>query len=439
MTMKPVPLHPHLDRPPAPAPPDGGGGLDLPRRPRRRRRRIVTAIGVAAVVVVAGTLVVEHLASGVPAIDRDELRIGTVARGPLDLEVDGPGTLVPEQIRWISAPMAGRVVRVLAEPGAEVHADTVLLELSNPDAELAALDADREVAAARVALTTLRAKLDGEVLAQRSTVSTLESDRTLADHRARIDAEMRTKGVVAELDAEESKARSEQLTSRVDFEQRRLRALHRSQAAQLQAQQDEITRLQAIADFRHRQLDDLRLRAGVDGVLQDLPLQVGQSVVAGAPCAKVVRPDRLKAVLRVPELAARDVAIGQHAIVDLRATKVEGTVARIDPAAVDGTVKVDVALAAPLPRAARPELNVDGTIELERTGDVLHVPRPALGDAHGRSLVWKVVGDHAVRVPVTFGRASLRDIEVTSGLAAGDRIVLSDMSRWDGADRVDLR
>jgi multidrug efflux pump subunit AcrA (membrane-fusion protein) len=261
----------------------------------------------------------------------------------------------------------------------------------------------------------------------------------MAEHRATIDADMHDKGVVAALDADESKGKSEQLHGRVDFEKKRLGALQRGQAAQLRAAQDQIARLQQLADFRHKQLEELKLVAGADGVLQELPLQPGQSVAAGAPCAKIVKPERLKAVLRVPEIAAKDVTIGLHATIDTRSGTVEGTVSRVDPAAENGTVKIDVALPAELPKGARPDLNVDGVVELEKTGDILHVGRPATGDSHATTTAWKIVGSEAVRVPVTFGRASIKDIEVTGGLSAGDQIILSDMSRFDGRDRVRLK
>jgi HlyD family secretion protein len=412
------------------------GGIDLPRR----RRRWGWKLAGAAIVVIAAvaTVGLRRLAGAEPSIDRDQVWIGTVERGPLELSVQGQGQLVAEEVHWISAPQAGRVVRVLVLPGAQVHADTVLVELANPDAELAALDADRQVSAAKVALSTLGANLDGQVLAQESSVQSLEQDRAMADQRATIDRDMHDQGVVATLTANESIAKSEQLAGRVGFEKRRLSALRRGQAAQIEAARDEIARLQQLADFRHRQLAELTLRAGVEGVLQELPLQAGQAVATGAPCAKVVRPDKLKAVLRVPEVAAKDVAPGLHVAVDLRTGKVDGIVARVDPAATNGTVSIDVALPAELPKGARPDLGVDGVIELEKTGDVLHVGRPALGDSHATATVFKVVGDEAVRVPVTFGRASLRDIEVVGGLDAGDRIILSDMARWNGRDRIRL-
>ncbi len=417
------------------------GGLGLPWRSRGRRWRRIGLTVIAGAALIGGvTLAMRRMASAAPTANRDELWIGTVEQSPLLLQVQGQGSLVPEDVHWVSAPTGGRVVRVLVQPGAVVKADTVLIELANPDAELAALGADRDVAAARVALTTLQASLDGQVLAQESTVTSLSGDRAMADHRAKIDTDMSDKGVVAQLDADESTARSEQLAGRVEFEQKRLAALRRGQAAQIKAQEDQIARLQTLADFRHRQLDELKLTAGYDGVLQELPLQAGQSVAAGAACAKIVDPSRLKAELRVPELQAKDLSIGLHATIDLRSSKVLGTVSRIDPAAVGGTVKVDVAMAQPLPKGARPDLTVDGVIELERTGDILHVARPALGDAQASATVFKLVGDdEAVRVPVSFGRASVKDIEIVRGLSAGDRIILSDTSRWDGVARIRLK
>jgi len=414
--------------------------MDVPRiHARPRLRRIVIALGCAAVVV-GVTLGIRAWRDRAPELARGSLWIGTVVRGPLTLEARGTGTLVAEEVRWASAPLAARVERVHVLPGAQVAADDVLLELSNPDAELAALDAEREVAAAEAELARLGASLDGTRLAQESAVAALDADVAIAGRRADVDAEMARKGVIPELETAESADRAAQLGARLAFEKKRLTALRRGESAQRTAQRAEIDRLRQLADFRRRQLDGLRVRAGVAGVVQEVAVEVGQTVASGAPLAKVVRPDRLKAVLRIPEVQAQDVGIGSIAIVDTRSGKVDGKVVRVDPAAQNGSVAVDVALTGTLPKAARPDLTVEGVIELERTGDVLYVARPAIGEARSTSALYKLVGDdEAMRVPVQFGRGAVKEIEIVSGLAEGDRVILSDMSQWDGVARVRVR
>jgi RND family efflux transporter MFP subunit len=412
--------------------------MDVPKpiRARPRTRRIVLVGGLVAVAI-GGTIALKVWIDRPPAIDAGGLWIGTVERGPLALEVRGQGRLVPEEVRWASAPISARVDKVLVQPGAEVQADDVIIELSNPDAELAVLQAEREVASAEAELARLGAALDTARLAQESTISSLDADRSIASRRADIDAEMAKNGVTSDLESAESADRAEQLAGRLAFEKKRLGAMRRSDSAQLDAQRGEVERLRDLAAFRRRQLDALHVRAGAAGVVQAVTVEVGQTVAAGAPVAKVVDPAHLKAELRVPETSAEDLAIGLTAIVDTRSGTVNGTVSRVDPAAHDGSVTVDVIFTDPLPRAARPDLTVDGTISLAHTGDVLHVARPAIGEAHATAAIFKLTpGGEAVRVPVTFGRTSVQEIEVTAGLSEGDRVILSDMSRWDGTDRL---
>ena len=410
-----------------------------PIKARPRLRRIVIVAG-AIVALAAVTFGLRWLTGRAPEIDQDALWIGTVKRGELRLEVRGQGRLVPEEVRWASAPMAARVERVLVQPGAEVVADAILIELSNPDAELAVLDAEREVASAEAELARLGATLDTARLAQESAIAALGSDHAIADRRAQVDAEMAEQGVLSTLEAAESADRATQLEGRAAFEKKRLSAMRRSDSAQLEAQRAEVERLRELAKFRQRQLDALKIRAGAAGVVQAVAVEVGQTVTVGAPLAKVVRPDRLKAELRIPETAAEDLAIGLPATIDTRSGTVTGEVIRVDPAAKGGSVTVDVSLTGPLPKAARPDLTVDGTIELARTGAVLHVARPAIGEARATASLFKLTADgEAVRVPVTFGRASVEEIEITAGLVEGDRVILSDMSRWDGHDRLRLK
>jgi multidrug efflux pump subunit AcrA (membrane-fusion protein) len=410
--------------------------MDAPRRGRPRTRRALLAVAAAAALA-AITLGVRWLGRRAPVVSRDQLWIATVQRGPLTLSVRGQGTLVPTEFRWASAPVAARVDRVRVQPGVTVEADTVLLELANPDTELAALTADRDVAQAEAQLAQLAAQLDGTRLAQESTVAGLDADVAMARRRSTIDTAMARNGVIADLESLESTDRAGQLSARLVFERQRLAALRRGSIAQLTAQRGQLDQLRALAGFRHRQLDALRVRAGQAGVVQQIATEVGQSVAAGAPLAKIIVPDRLAARLHIAESATQDLAPGLAATIDTRTGIVAGEVVRIDPAAQNGNVTVDVRLTGALPRAARVDQNVDGVIELARTGDVLHVARPAIGEAHQTAALFVLTGDgEARRVPVTFGRAAQKDIEIAGGLGNGDQVVLSDMSRWDGIDRL---
>jgi len=410
--------------------------VDVPRTGAKPRTRRVVLVAVIGAVLVGGTLFVHWLGTRAPTVSRSDLWIGTVQRGPLALEVRGTGTLVPTDFRWASAPVAARVDKVLVLPGAQVEPDTVLVELANPDAELAALQADRDVAAAEAELARLAAQLDGTRLAQESAVAGLDSDVVMANRRSQIDQSMADKGVIPTLESAESKDRAAQLAARKDFETKRLAALRRGNAAQLEAQHSQVERLRALAEFRHKQLDALHVRAGQTGVVQQVAVEAGQSVAIGANLAKVVVPDKLQARLRIPEASMEDVSPGLHATIDTRNGVIAGEVVRIDPAAQNGNVIVDVRLDGALPKSARVDQNVDGVIELARTGDVLHVARPAIGEAHQVVHLFAIKGGEAHRVTVKFGRAALKDIEIASGLAEGDQIVLSDMSRWDGVDRL---
>jgi multidrug resistance efflux pump len=411
--------------------------MDVPRTGIRPRTRRAVRVAGAALALAAVTLGVRWLGHRAPVVSRDQLWIAPVTRGPLTLSVRGQGTLVPTALRWASAPVAARVDRVLVAPGAAVEASTLLVELANPDAELAALTADRDVAQAQAELARLAAQLDGARLAQESTVAGLDADVAMAQRRQAIDTAMAQKGVIADLESLESTDRAGQLTGRLRFEQKRLGALERGNTAQLAAQRSQVEQLRALAEFRHRQLDALHVRAGQAGVVQQIAAEVGQAVAAGAPLAKIVVPDHLQARVRIPEAAAQDVTLGLAATIDTRTGIVPGLVVRLDPAAQNGSVTVDVRPTAALPKATRVDQNVDGVIELARTGDVLHVARPAIGEAHQTATLFVLTGDgEARRVTVTFGRAALKEIEIASGLAAGDQIVLSDMSRWDGTDRL---
>jgi len=410
--------------------------MDVPRsRAKPRMRRVVMVVG-ALVALAAVTLGVRWFANRAPSVPRNELWVATVQRGPLNLEVQGSGTLVPIDFRWASAPVAARVDKVLVQPGAQVTADTILIELSNPDAELATLEADRDVAQAEAELAQLAAQLDGTRLAQESAVTSLEADVVMAERRKVIDTNMAEKGVISELESAESRDRAGQLTQRREFEKKRLGALRRGNSAQLEAQHSQVERLRALSVFRGKQLEALHVKAGQAGVVQQISVEAGQTVPAGGPLAKVVVPDRLQARLRITESSMSDLGLGLTAKVDTRAGIVDGEVVRIDPAAQNGSVGVDIRLKGELPKAARVDQNVDGVISLARTGDVLHVARPAIGEAHQTASLFVVRDGEAQRITIKFGRAALKDIEISSGLRAGDQVVLSDMSKWDGHDRL---
>lgn len=418
--------------------------MDILRKPtvHKQRRRMVWGIA-ASVLLLATTLGLQRLRNSAPAVDAATLWIGIVQRGALLRQVQGPGTLLPEEIRWLTARSAGRVERILVRPGAAVLPDTLILELSNSELELQALDAEQQLASAGADLVSRGAGINGQHLAQASVVASLNSDLVDAQRRAAADEELARKGYLSALEMAQSRDRAAQLASRLGFERQRLTALDRGNGAGLAAQRAQVDRLRAIAAVRRRDVDGLRVRAGIAGVLQELPLETGQSVAVGALLAKVVQPDHLKARIRVPETLAKDVRLGQPAVVDIHNGTVKGQVVRIDPAVQGGTVAVDIGFAPdhPLPSGARPDLSVEGVIEIERLSDVLSIGRPASGQPNARIGLFKLVdgGSMAMRVPVTLGRGSIKEIEVVAGLNAGDRVILSDMSRWDGVDEIRLR
>jgi multidrug efflux pump subunit AcrA (membrane-fusion protein) len=417
-----------------------GGSMDIRRTPPPRgRRRLVIAL-IAAALVIGVTIGLRRLRAAAPTVDRATVWIDTVKRGPMLREVQGQGSLVPVEVHWLTAATPARVERVRVQPGTKVKADTVLVDLINPDVELQALEADRQLAQAQAELTNLGATLTNQRLAQESVVASLGSEQQEAKRRAAADEALAKRGFLSELEMATSRDKAATLSGRRAFEEKRLGALSKGIAAQVQAQRQQLERLRSIAEFRHRGVEALHVRAGVAGVLQELPLQPGQSVAVGAVLGKVAEPDRLKAEIRVPETQAKDVQLGQKATVDTRNGLVAGKVARIDPAAVSGTVKVDITFDGSLPAGARPDLSVEGTIELERLSSVLYVGRPAFGQPESTVSLFKLgEDDEGVRTHVKLGKASVRTIEVRSGLGEGDRVILSDMTQWDGANRIRLR
>jgi len=414
--------------------------VDIQRQPVKNRRRFLY-LAAAIVAVVATTVGLSRLKPAAPSVELGTLWMDTVRKGPMVREVRGPGTLVPEQIRWISAVTPGRVDRVLVQPGVMVDENTLLLELSNPDVQIQSLQAQRELTAAEAELISLKTNLEAQRLTQVGVVATAKSAYREAQRKAKADSDLVAQNLISTAEAGRSGDQAEEMTARMEIEDRRLAILTDNMKEQLDVQQAQVERLRAIAAFQRRQVESMVVRAGASGVLQELPMQVGQWAISGATLAKVVRPEKLKAVLRIPETQAPDVTVGQAAAIDTRNGIVKGHVVRMDPASQNGTVTVDVTLDGTLPKGARPDLSVDGTIEIERLSDVLHVGRPAYGQANSTVGIFRMVpgSDEAERVQVGLGRSSVNTIEVLRGLNEGDVVILSDMSRWDAVDRVRVK
>lgn len=413
--------------------------MDIPRPPKANTRRYLYGGGALAGLVLV-TVALSQLDRAVPTVEAATLWTDTVARGEMLREVHGPGTLVPEQIRWIAAVTAGRVERKHVEPGAKVSAATVLVELSNPDVELQALEAQRQLTEAEATLVNLRASLETQRLNQQGVIATIRSEYLDAKRAVEVGEGLAAKELIAPTDMQRAKDKHEELEARYGIEQERLRVHTDAMAAQLDVQRSQIARLREILAFRRQQVASMRVTAGANGVLQELPLEVGQWAMSGTTLAKVVEPGRLKAVLNIPETQAKDVAIGQRASIDTRNGIIQGRVTRIDPAARNGTVSVDIALDGTLPAGARPDLTVDGTVEIERLPNALYVGRPAYAQANTALEVFRIEPDgrSATRVRVQFGRGSVNAIEIIDGLLEGDRVILSDLSQYNEHQRLKL-
>ncbi len=414
--------------------------MDIPREPKGKKKRwFYVAGGVLGVVII--TVALGRLGPAAPSVDKNTIYTDVVKRGEMVRRVRGPGTLVSEQIRWIAALTAGRVERIHVEAGEVVDSATILMELSNPDVEIQALEAQRQLAAEEARLVDLRTRLETQRLSQAALVATVRAQHLEAMRNVERDERLAEDGLISDIDLQNSRDRAEELQSRADIEGQRLEVMTQAESSQLSAQRNQVERLRSIADFKLNLVESMAVVAGVAGVLADQPLEEGQWVRPGDYLARVVQPGRLRAELRIPETQARDVAIGQIALIDTRSDTILGRVIRIDPAVQGGTVTVDVRLEGELPREARPDLSVDGTIEIERLTDVLYVGRPAYGQANSLVGLFKVIedGDAATRVTVRLGRSSVNTIEIIDGLLEGETVILSDMSAWDAYDRVRLR
>lgn len=416
--------------------------MDIPRTgqaQKRRMRRTIIVVGISALVLLI-TVGLSRLEPAAPPVERETVWVDTVQRGPMLRAVRGPGNLVPEEVRVISAPVEGRVERILL-PGALVEADTVLLEMTDPQVMQAALEAESALKAAHADYEDLRAQLDNQLLAQESQVNAARSLSEQAKLQVEADEKLAKDGLIPDLDFKLSRLQAEQAEKQAKIEAARLTQSRRSHLAQLAAQQARVGQARDLLELRNRQVDSLKVRAGIPGVLQEMPLQVGQRVTPGTTLARVARPEKLKAELRIPETLAKDVSVGLPASIDTRNGIVRGRVMRVAPSAQEGTVIVDVALEGPLPKGARPNVSVDGTIEIERLENVLFVGRPSVGQPNQKVELFKLVkdGEEAIRVPVELGRSSVTTIEIVSGLQAGDQVILSDTSAQDGYDRIRLQ
>jgi HlyD family secretion protein len=416
--------------------------MDIPRPSAARAKRIrhsLYAIGVVILVPLV-TIGLSRLKPAAPSVERATLLIDTVKRGEMLRQVRGLGTLVPEDIRWIPAMTEGRVERRVLRPGAVVTADSVILELSNPDLERQVVESEWQLKGAEAEYTNLQVKLESDLLNERAAAATVQADHRQAVLQADVDEQLVKDGLTSELNLKRSKVKAEELATRVELDQKRLDIAADAAKAQLAVQQAKVEQLRALYGLRRKQFDSLHVRAGVAGVLQLVPVEEGQQVAPGTNLARVADPKRLKAEIKIPEVQAKDIQIGQIASVDTRNGVVPGRVARIDPAVQNGTVTVDVTLEGDLPQGARPDLSVDGTIEIERLPDVIYVGRPVHGQPESLVGLFKVSkdGKEATRVPVKLGRSSVSTIQILEGLAVGDQVILSDMSAWDAFDRVRL-
>ncbi len=408
---------------------------------RTKKIRQVVIAGIVVVVVGVVTLALSRLKPAAPTVDRGAAYIDAVKRGPMVRQVRGLGTLVPEDIRWIPAATDGRVERIVVYPGTPVTPDTIILELVNPTQTQALLEAQQQLKAAEAQYLNLKVTVANDLLAQEAAASAVTADFRQAKLQAEADAELAKEGLVSSLTTKLSQVKSDNLGERDQIERKRLSAMRDSSQSRMAVQQAEVDRLRALLDLRQSQVNQLHVRAGLAGMLQQVPVEVGQQVTPGTNLARVADQNHLKAQLKIAETQAKDVMIGQPAAIDTRNGIIQGKVSRIDPAVQNGTVTVDVALEGELPKGARPDLSVDGTIELERLNDILYVGRPTYGQEQSVISLFKLDDDgvNCTRVKVTIGKTSVNTVEVKSGLKQGDQVILSDMSQYDAFDRIRLK
>lgn len=418
--------------------------MDVPRPSQTRKRRIRYALyallGIVSVVLT--TVGLSRLKPAAPSVEKSTVWPDKVKRGQMLRQVRGNGTLVPEEIRQIASPVEGRVERIVALPGVEVTAGMVLIELSNPQLQQAAVDAEYQIKAAEADLSNLRVKLESERMSQQAAAASVQSEYNQAKLQLDSDEELGKQGLTPLLNLKLSRSRVAELQNRLQIEEQRLAIGAQAVKSQIAAQQARLEQLRALARLNQQQVASLRVVAGTNGVLQQVTVVVGQQITPGTNLARVADPQSLKAALQIQETQVKDVALNQPALIDTRGGGViQGRVMRIDPAPLNGTVTVDVRLEGDLPPAVRPDLSVDGTIELERLENVLYVNRPTFANAQSTISLFRIEdgGAEAVRVPVRIGRVSVNTVEILEGLREGDEVILSDTSAYDNVNRIRLR
>jgi HlyD family secretion protein len=416
--------------------------MDIPRpnaAKEKRRKRIIIA-SIVAVALIGVTIALSRLKPAAPTVEKNLVWVDTVKRGPMVRQVRGLGTLVPEEIRWIASRTEGRVDRIVLRPGALVTPDSVILVLSNPTVVENATSAGSQLKSSEAELANLKVTVEKGVLDAEAALARAKSEFEITRLQAEVNDELFKDGLVSALELRRSKVAAEDANTQFTIEQKRYAFTKETIAPQLAVKEAEVDRVRAQAKLRRDEADALNVRAGMDGVLQVLPVEVGAQVQPGANIARVADPARLKAEVRIPETQAKDIQIGQNASIDTRNGIVAGRVARVDPSVQNGTVTVDVSLTGELPKGARPDLSVDGTIELERLDDVVFVGRPAFGQERSTVNIFKLDADqvYAARTPVQLGRSSVNTIEIVSGLQPGDRVILSDMTQYDANERIRL-
>ncbi|HKH71709.1 MAG TPA: HlyD family efflux transporter periplasmic adaptor subunit [Vicinamibacterales bacterium] len=417
---------------------------DIVRDPAILKRKRLRQAGYAAVgvlIVIGVSIALARMEPAAPNVERDTVLVDTVKRGSIIRQVRGLGTLVPEDTRWLPSTTDGRVERILLRPGAQVGPNSVILELSNPQVEQEAINARLALQSAEAALENLRVQLQSEFLTQQSQVAALDADFQQARMQAEADEQLAKEQLISEITRKQSNLKAETLKKRLALDMERLSTAKQSIDARIRVQDAAVSQARAVSDLQASRMVALKVMPGFSGVLQQVPVEVGQRVGPGANLARVADPGRLKAELKIAETQAKDIEVGQMAEIDTRNGVIAGLVSRKDPAAANGTVTIDVSLTGELPRGAVPDLSVDGTIQLERLENILYVGRPSLGQEQSTVGLFKItnVAGDAERVQVSLGKSSVNAIEVKKGLDAGDQVVLSDMSAWDAFPKVRLR
>ncbi len=412
-----------------------------PEAKRKKKVRRFMYIGAAVVLIPLMTFALSKLKPAAPSVDSGTIWTGTVKRGPMLREVRGLGTLVPETIRLIPAVTDGQVQQRYLLPGTPVKANTVILDLNNPQLSQEALDAEYQLKGARAAYEQTKAQLQNQLMDKRTLAASVSSAYRTAEMVKQTKEQLGANGLAPELDVKTAQVQAEELAKQNDLAQKEVEIFQNSIEAQLAVQEASVNEKRAMYELKKSQLEQLHVRPGIDGMLQELDVEVGQKVTMGTVLARVAQPSHLKAQLKIAETQAKDVVIGQKASIDTHNGIIPGHVIRIDPAVVNGTVTVDVGLEGELPTGARPDLSVEGTVEIERLADVLYVERPVHGEANSTIGLFKLVDDgkEATRVQVQLGRTSVNTVEILKGLEIGDKVILSDMSAWDNYDRVQLK